>query len=236
MTRARAMALFVGVFLLALVLTFPLGLALRWAGADAAGLSARATSGDIWTGRLEAARYGALPVGTAIVGLKPLPLLVGTTELGADTEIGYGYAQTGGATRGLRKVTAKLPLAAALAPLPVETLELTEATILFRGIACSQAEGRVRATFVGATGGNGSLGGLNLSQGMTGIARCEGDAVVLPLVSQTGLERLTVRWRVNGQWTALLSVKAGDPALTDKLRATGFTNAGDAMVLRLSGG
>jgi general secretion pathway protein N len=231
MSRPRAIILFAAVFAATLVLTFPMGMALRWAGADAAGLSARAVTGDVWTGKLAEARIGPVPLGNANAGLRPLPLLTGTAELGADMSVGFGRITASSTTRGLRRVTAKLPLATTLSPLPVETIELAEATMVFRGATCAEAEGRVRATF-----GMGNLAGLNLSQGMSGIARCDGGALLLPLVSQTGLEKLTLRLRGNGQWTALLSVQGGDPAMMAKLVAAGFTNAGGAMVLRLNGG
>ncbi len=230
MSRTRAIILFVAVFVGALVLLFPIGLAMQWAGADRAGLTARRSAGDVWTGRLADARFGPVALGNANIGLKPLPLLAGTAELGVDTAIGFGRFVSGGATRGVRRVTAKLPLAAALAPLPVESIELAQSSIVFRGADCIEGEGRVRATF-----GSASLAGLSLAQGMSGIARCERGELVLPLVSQTGLEKLTVRMKGNGRWTAVLTAQGGDPALMAKLEAAGFTNAGGAMALRLSG-
>jgi general secretion pathway protein N len=230
MSRTRAIILFAAVFAVALAILFPMALALRWAGADTAGLSARTVGGDVWTGRLSEARFGPVPLGNANVGLRPLPLLTGTAELGADTGAGFGRFVSGAGQAGMRNVTAKLPLAAALAPLPVETIELVETTIVFRGDACVEGEGRVRATF------SDGLAGLSLAQGMSGTARCERGELVLPLVSQTGLEKLTVRLKGNGRWTAVLTVQGGGPALLAKLAAAGFTNAGGAMALRLSGG
>lgn len=230
MTRSRGIILFAAVFVVALIILLPMALALRWAGVERAGLSARSVSGDVWTGKLFDVRLGPVPLGNANAGLKPLPLFTGTAELGADTGVGFGRFISGGGTIGARRVTAKLPLAAALAPLPVETIELSEATIVFRGADCVEGEGRIRATF-----GKGDLGGLSLAQGMSGVARCERGELVLPLVSQTGLEKLAVRLKGDGRWTALLTVQGGDPALMTKLTAAGFTNAGGAMALRLGG-
>jgi len=229
MSRNRAIALFVAVFVGALVLLFPIGLALQWAGADKAGLSARRSAGDVWTGRLADARFGPVALGNANIGLKPLPLLTGAAELGIDTAVGFGRLLSSGNTRGVRNATAKLPLAAALAPLPVESIELAESSIVFRGAECVEGIGRVRATF------SGSLAGLSLAQGMSGTARCERGELLLPLVSQTGLEKLTVRMKGSGRWTAVLTVQGNDPALVAKLAVAGFTNAGGAMALRLSG-
>lgn len=230
MSRNRAILLFISIFAVALVVLFPIGLALQWAGADRAGLTARRSAGDVWTGRLADARMGPVALGNANIGLKPLPLLTGTADLGIDATIGFGRFITSGSARGVRQVSAKLPLAAALAPLPVESIELAETSIVFRGTDCSQGEGRVRATF-----GASNLGGLSLAQGMSGTARCERGELVLPLVSQTGLEKLTVRMKGNGRWTAVLTVQGGDAALLAKLAGAGFTNAGGAMALRLSG-
>lgn len=229
MTNLRAVLLFLGVFALALITLLPLGVALRWAGADDAGLSARATDGDVWTGSLAQARLGIVTLGNARVGTRLLPLFGGRAEMGADTEIGYGFAHTSATTQGIRRVTAKLPLAATFAPLPVETLELAEATITFRGERCERAEGRVRATFAG------SVAGLALAQGMSGIARCEAGELVLPLVSQSAMERLTVRLKGDGRWTALLAVQPADPARAAALASAGFRSEGPNAVLRLSG-
>lgn len=229
MSNRNAILLFVAVLIVVLVLTVPLGLALRWAGADRAGFAARAVSGDIWTGSLTQAQLGPVVIGSARTGLKALPLLLGTVEVGADTEVGYGFARRSGSTGGIRKVTAKLPVATLLAPLPVDTLELAEATIAFRGDRCERAEGRVRATF------QGDVAGLSLAQGMSGVARCEGGALVLPLVSQSAMERLTVRLEADGRWSALLAVQARDPALVARLAGAGFRSEGPNAVLRLSG-
>ncbi len=229
MSNRRALFVFSAVFLIALVLLFPLGLALRWFEVDKAGLTARAAGGDIWTGQLADARVGPVTLGFARVGLRPLPLLVGRAELGADTEIGFGRLVAGATAQGIDGVTAKLPLAAAFAPLPLETLDLADASVSFHGDVCDHATGRARAVFAG------SVAGLSLPAGLSGTMKCEGNELVLPLVSQSAMERLTIRLKADGRWTGLLGVKAGDPALAAKLAAAGFQAVGNDYVLRLSG-
>ncbi len=229
MKTRSAIILFVAVFAFALVLLFPLGLALDLVGAGRAGLSARGTSGDVWTGQLTQARMGPVSLGDTRVGLKPLPLFIGRADIGGDSQIGFGHFVTAPTQAGMSGVTARLPLAAALAPLPLETLELIDAAVIFTGTQCTRGEGRVRAAF------GGDVGGLALAQGMTGVMRCERDELVLPLVSTSAMERLTIRLKANGDWTGVLSVQPGDPAMAAKLTAAGFTTEAGAAVLRLAG-
>jgi general secretion pathway protein N len=229
MTRARAIVLFVAVFVGTLVLTFPLGAALSWFGGDKAGVSARAARGDVWTGQLFDARMGPIAIGFARVGLKPLPLLTGRVEWGADTTIGFGRMFRDIQSNGVTGVSAKLPVGPVFAPVPVETIELVETSVAFKGDACYRAAGRVRVVFAG------QIAGLSLASGLSGVARCEGRDLLIPLVSQSAMERLTLRITGSGQWTGVLAVKADDAALATKLTASGFEAVASEYVLRLSG-
>src|SRR3546814_1409978 len=59
----------------------------------------------------------------------------------------------------------------------------------------------------------GQVAGLNLSQGLSGFATCDGETVLLPLVSQSGMEKMTVRLWLSGRYTAEMRVELADPAL-----------------------
>jgi len=229
MTKARLIALFVGVFAVMLIVLMPLGVALTFFGTSGSGLTARAATGDVWTGQLRDATLGPVALGDARVGLKPLPLLVGRAELGANTTAGYGRLVIGPTTQGIADTTAKLSLAAAFAPLPLASLDLDDASIRFRGDRCEQAQGRIRATFTG------DVGGLALASGMSGTARCEGGDLLLPLIGQSAMERLTIHLKGSGAWRAVLSVTSNDPALAAKLSAAGFQPVAGGFALRLSG-
>src|SRR3546814_11091462 len=74
--------------------------------------------------------------------------------------------------------------------LPIGSLDIEDVSIRFSGDHCGHAEGRVRAHVAG------QVAGLNLSQGLSGFATCAGETVLLPLVSQSGMEkdRKSVVW------------------------------------------
>jgi general secretion pathway protein N len=87
----------------------------------------------------------------------------------------------------------------------------------------------VRATFAG------DVGGLSLAQGLSGVARCESGLLLLPLVSQSAMERLNLRIAGDGSYKAELIVRSTDPVLAAKLAASGFASTQAGYVLRLSG-
>lgn len=228
MTRVRALGLFALVAIMAALVLCPLAAGIAIAGLGKSGLSARAASGTIWSGTLADARFGMVPLGDVHVGLNPLPLLAGRAELGVSGAAGTGRLVAASGTRGIANVDAKLTLANALAPLPIDTLEFSDVTVGFKGELCDRAEGRVRATFGADVAGMGVTG-------LSGTVRCAGDEVSLPLVSQSGTQRLTVHVTADNHWRAVFSLATADPVLGAKLTAAGFRPSPTGYVLRLSG-
>lgn len=229
MKRSGAIALFAAIFVFALVLLCPLGAGIAVSGVGSSGLSARSATGTIWSGTLADAYVGPVPIGDVDVALRPLPLLAGRGELGVVGTSGAGRVIGGAGEFGIGQVIAKLALGQALAPLPIDTLDLGDVTVRFDGGRCADAEGRVRATFTE------DVAGIDLKSGLSGAVRCDGGELLLPLVSQSGTQRLTMRIAANGRWKSVLTVRATDPAIVEKLGATGFGSAGGAFVLRFSG-
>lgn len=220
--------------LLGLVVFFPLRLAMGMLRLDRYDISARSVQGSIWFGQAAQLKVGKVSLGTVNVGLSPVQLLVGRARLdiwrqaGAPDDI--KGALTAGFNRvGLDDVTGNVPLGPVFAPLPISAIEFKDVSAYFRGTECGHAEGRIRA-FIG-----GDLPGLNLSQGLSGDVRCEGTAVLLPLVSQSGLEKLNLRIGADGHYSAEMLVQSSDPALEAGLGAAGFSKAGDGYALRLDG-
>lgn len=228
MTRGR-IALFVGLLLVFLVAFMPLSLALSMIGTTGQQLSARAATGTVWSGRLAEARVGPIAVGDVTVGLKPLSLLAGQTSIYLQSLVGRGTLTS--LTRGfaIDDATAKLSTGSVFAPIPLDIIDLTDVSVAFIGGRCEKAQGRVRATFAG------DVGGLSLAQGLSGAIRCEGSALVLPLVSQSALERLNLYLQGDGRYRAELFVRSTDPAMAAKLSAAGFAPTQDGFVLRLAG-
>lgn len=222
-------------FVAALVLFLPMRLGLGWFGVADQGLTARGASGSVWSGRLAEAQLGGVGVGDVDAGLSPFQLLVGRARVNVSREAGGADMLHGavGVTRnstGIDDLTATLPVGTRFAPLPISALGFTDFTVRFVGDACRNAEGAVRAVM------SGEVAGINLAQGFTGAARCDGAELLLPLASQSGQERLDVRIGGGGQWRASVVVVAStDPAVVAQLSATGFAPGEGGYRLEIGG-
>ena len=211
------------------MLLLPLSVALPFVAPDESGLGASRASGTVWSGTLHDAQVSGVSLGDAHVGLLPLPLLVGETRLYVvaatlrgtliATNVGYGIAHG----------TGPLDVAVRVKPMPLGQIVLDDASAQFRNNRCSSAGGRVHATVIG------DEGGLMLPAGMTGTLRCDGSALLLPLVGQSGMERLDLRLTGDGKWRAELRIRSTDPVVAEKLVAAGFASGADGFVIRLSG-
>jgi general secretion pathway protein N len=228
-------ALFLALFVAALIVFMPLRLALGWFGFGDQGLTARSVSGTIWGGRLTQARFGDLGIGDLSAGLSPWPLFVGRARVDlAAREGSVGPRLTGavGVTRhsfGVDDLTASLPTGRIFAPLPVTALDLEEASARFTDGACERAEGRVRATL------SGDVSGIAVPPTLSGTMRCDGEALLIPLASAAGTEGSTVRLFQDGRYRADLTLNPSDPAAGEKLRLAGFGQTGQGWQLSIDG-
>lgn len=220
--------------IVAAIALLPLRIALGLTGLGDQGISAAQVRGIIWRGRLEALMLGNVSLGTVQAAVSPVQLLVGRIRLDLWRKAGqpddFAGAFTAGFNQwGIDDVTGGVPIGGAFAPLPVNRLELDDVTVHFAGETCSAAEGKVRARV------SGQYAGLNLSQGLGGEAKCDGAALLLPLVSQTGMEQLNLRlWR-DGRYTAQLTVKGASGANAGALASVGLSQRGQDYVLNLEG-
>ena len=224
---------FLCAFLFALVALLPLRLALDWLGLDDKGFAAREARGSVWLGALSEAQLGSVDLGDLEAGLRTLPLFVGRARIDLErNEEGNRFAGSATLSRhdfGIDDVTASLDVSSALAPLPVATLDLADVTARFADGQCAAAEGLVKATIAG------DVAGLALPAGLGGNARCDGGALLLPLVSQSGMEALNVRLFEDGRYRLELAVRPSDDAMRDRLLASGFALTNSGYVLSVSG-
>ena len=224
---------FVCAFLFALVALLPLRLALDWFGVDERGFAAREARGSIWLGALSEAQFGSVALGDLQASLRSLPLFLGRARVDLkrtdEREPFVGSATVSRHSFGIDDVTADLDIGTAFAPLPIAGLDLGDVTAHFSDGLCTSAEGVVKATIAG------EVAGVSLPAGLSGNARCDDGALLLPLVSQSGMEGLNIRLFQDGRYQLELAVKPIDDAMRDRLIASGFqlTNGGYAM--RLSG-
>ena len=224
-------ALFGALMLAALFLFLPMRLVLGWAGLGDQGFSARTVSGSIWAGRLNEARFGDLALGSLDASVSPFALLIGRARISLDGDPGllHGAITLSRHGQGVEDMTATLPTGRAFAPLPVTELALENVTVHFVDDTCDTAEGRVRARLVG------EAAGVALPSELSGVARCDGGALLLPLASQAGTESIELRITGQGRYTAALRIAPADPAAAQRLAATGFVAAQNGYRLSIEG-
>ena len=217
-------------FAIALIALMPMRLAAEWAGLDDLGITARTARGSVWSGTLAETRYGGIALGDLDAGIDPLPLFAGRLRIGFEQgESMRGAISLARGSISTDDVTARLPLGSTFAPLPLAALELDDVNARFRDGACAAAEGRVRAVV-----DRGALG-LDLPGGLSGNARCDGDALLLPLASRSAMEAVSLRLSADHRWRAELMVRPGDASARDRLLAAGFTRRGAGYGLSVQG-
>ena len=218
----------------AMLVTWPLRAAFSLFGLKEMGVAARSLRGPIWWGGAEQLQIRGVQLGTVDVFLNPLQLLIGRVRIDIVRRIGAvddiaGAITVGLGRRGIDDVTGAVAMAAPLAPLPVSRLEFEDLTVHYAGGQCTLAEGRVRARVPAL------ISGLSLANGLSGDARCAGDSVELPLVSQSGQEQLTIRVSQDGRYEATMRVRSADPLVSAALGANGFRTIAGEQVLRTVG-
>ena len=221
-------------FVFGLILFMPMRIALGLTGLERVGVAARDVRGSIWSGRIDQLMLGTMPVGSVRAALSPISLLMGRARIDVWRQQGAADDLSGALTVGFGRVgiddvTGAVPLGRSFAPLPIGSLIMEDVTAYFSGDRCGHAEGRVRAQMAG------QFPGLNLSQGLSGTVSCDGEALLLPLVSQSGLEKVNLRiWR-SGRYVAEMRVETADAVLADALAKAGFAGAGGARLLKVEG-
>lgn len=212
--------------ILALIVLLPLRLVLGVTAPE--NLTARSVEGSVWDGRIADLNYGPLPLGTVEAGLDPLPLLMGRMQFAVLREGFVGTAHIGGSS-GVSGATGSLALPDGLGGLPVTAVSFTDFTALMTDGTCTQAEGSLGLTLA-------SLGPLLPDAMMlTGKARCEKGAVVVPMQGAQGMERLTLRLTGGGRWQADLTLSGLQQETADALRAGGFDNRPGGIGISTSG-
>ena len=239
MTRLRLktgpVALFAAVFVVALVALLPLRLVLGWFDLDATRLAARDATGSVWWGTVREAQVGALGLGDLDASLSPWPVFVGRARIDLSTPSLDGQRAIAGAVSvsrhavGVDDVTAHVRSGTVFAPLPIGPVDLDDVSVRFVDGQCESADGRIKATL------DGDIAGIALGQGLSGTARCDAGALLLPLASQSGTEQITLRLWQSGRFRADLAVKPSDPAAALKLELSGFRASPRGHVLVVDG-
>lgn len=228
-------------FLFALVALLPLRLALDGLGLSQRGMAAREVVGSVWGGGLRGAQYRDLELGDVDAELGIAPLLLARARLAlrrhrtslasaaGDQDRFEGAVTVSRNSFALSDLSGRIALGAALAPLPISRIDLSDVTARFVGGLCTTASGLVTVEIAGAASG------VPLPASMSGNARCDGGALLLPLAGASGMEQLALRIAADGSYRATLTVRPSDTAMAQRLATGGFTAADGALRLSIDG-
>lgn len=226
--RAARWLGFAAAFAIGLVLLMPLSIALGWSALADAGLMARKARGTVWRGELVDAAFGPVALGDLDTRLSALPLLLGRTRLSLSRVGSDPFAATVEASRGgvaIRHATGRIATGTLFAPAPMERLELDNVSARFEQGRCVDASGDVRAMPAGPL--------VAVLPGLSGAARCDGEALLLPLAAGGG--RIDLRLFADGRYRIEARVVATTPALAAALEAAGFSASERGYVLQRAG-
>ncbi len=219
----RRMILQLALVILALAAFMPLRFALGFALPQTGAVSAKAVNGTVWDGNITDLRIASLSFGDVNAALRFFPLLLGQVQYrvkgmpvnGQSPLSGTISAGWGG--RAVSDMTGKLTLSSHDARLPLSYLELQDVSVHFDDAQCRSASGSVRLMLT-----RGSLSALGLDSGFFGTARCEGDALLLPLVSQSSMERADIKLQASGAYAITMTVLNENSDIGLFLASAGF--------------
>jgi len=227
----RWFAWFATVSLMALIGLFPLRAALGMSDLQRIGFAARQVAGSIWYGRIGELHLRSQPLGTFEVKLEPTALLLGDVSMAfsrMDHPEGVLRGRlVAGLKRGIVGTSGRLALGDMFAPLPIEAIELSDVTLLFRGGTCVKASGQVAPIIDGPIAG--AFAGLN------GRLQCDGERARVVLQGQSGNERFEFYVHANGSYRAWMSVRSAAPEINSPLAEFGFRPTPQGMTLSVDG-
>lgn len=165
-------------------------------------VSARRVDGIIWDGSIRDLRVGQIQVGDVNARVHFLPLLLGRAQIAVSRgDAPFAPGISGSVTRRiggfeLDDMTATLPVSTLFAPLPAENIELQDFSTRFIAGRCAEAGGNIRLTL------SGTLPGIDVANGLLAKPRCEGGQLLIPFMSQSAMERVTIRIAGDGRFSA----------------------------------
>jgi general secretion pathway protein N len=229
----RWIAVAAGLVLVAVVVLFPLRLALSLSDMQSMGFTARQVEGTIWSGRIGELHMRSQSLGAMDVALDPFALLLGNLSMGfkrLDNPEGplEGRLVTG-LTRGLVEASGRIAVADMFAPLPVAALELDKVTVRFRSGQCDKASGQVRPIIAAP------IPGVTFDAGLTGVVECDGQRARVRMATPSGAQQLEFYIRDSGQYRGWMSIRNSRPDVAGTLSIFGFRPSPQGMTLTVDG-
>jgi len=226
-----AFAAFLVSFLAVLIARFPLALTLDLLNAEAKGLSAPAVTGTIWSGRLDGAALGSLPIGNLELKLDPRSLLGGKARLTIALErtglLATGrFTAEGGGVYALEESQLEVRLIELPTLVPLSgsfTLDIERIEMGPEGCRVARADLWTDALLR-------SRASLDW-QGpvLEGTAECRGGILTLPLAGgdETGRVRIEMRLMPGFQYRIVIRITPEDAGLRRRLPLLGFVSEGN---------
>lgn len=213
----------------ALVLFMPLRVAV---GGD--GETARKVEGILWDGSIRDLRVGRLAIGDVNARLKFWPLFLGRAQiLLSRGDAPFAPGIDGSVTRrpsgfSIDNMRASFPVSQFFAPLPAQNIELQDFSVRFGAGRCISADGSIRLTLPGG------IPGFDVANGMLGKPVCNGGDLLVPLRSQSAMERFDIRVKADGSYTATIFLSGDRLDQSVALGLAGFRTVagGQRMVVR----
>lgn len=228
--RWRWAAWFAGILLLGLIALFPLRFALG--PIEDRGFTARQVAGTIWYGRIGELMIREKRLGTFEVRVAPLPLLVGSSQVRfsrmGDPDGPLEGVLSYGASNGVRDLTGRIAAAGLLGALPIESIESTDVTLLFRDGRCAAASGQLRVTLAIPIPGD-------FARQLSGTLRCERERVRVRLADPSGVVSLEFYVTAEGRYRAWLRLAGVPPALSAGLALFGFNPSPEGLAMSVDG-
>lgn len=203
--------------ILALIALTPMGVAASWLGA-----SARSSQGVVAIGSLRDAALGRAAIGDINLRLQPTQLFLGRVAFGLSRGEATGIPGVSGTVgKGfggvfVEDMTATLDGRAVSDDLEGSDLRLEGLSFQFNGARCTSASGVVRVDMSRTPLANAIKGGL------IGNANCSNGDLLLPLLSQSTMEKLVLRLKGDRSYQATLTIMEPSPETATYLQLAGF--------------
>ncbi len=172
-------------------------------------LSARSVKGSIWSAELQDAHLGAIPLGTLHAGLG----WPGRLDFQGRNRIS-GWLSLWSEGVSVHDVSGKIPLSAVNSF--AQEAELVGVSVNFAESGCKTAKGRVRLQL------SKIIAGIAMGQMLVGSPKCDGNALVLHLASQSGLEQVTFTQVPLQDYTTVVILRPTDQEGAASLLKAGF--------------
>lgn len=218
----RTGGIFASALVIALLLFVPLRLVFALAGDI---VTARSVQGTAWNGRLIEASAAGQSLGDLDASLSLFAVVTGKARVQVDGALLHGAIVASFAGRGVDIDTLNLPFGAAFGPVRLDAVEVSDAHIRYRGNKCMKADGRVTVRFGSVLG----------ARRLSGALRCSGPSLAVDLLSQSAMERLSLRFTGLNHYQALLAIRAADTDQATQLAAVGFRETQVGHIIRFSG-